>query len=240
MALIKCIECGKEFSDRAAACPSCGCPTSESIQNVKEEMGGVAGEGILDKSNDILQNVATAAIDNWTNRNRATSKIGLVKIDTEHRTFQLKGVVPKQKSGMLKKSVKGMLAFSTMGMSLIAEKAVNGAQGSNKWFNYDQLLSYELIEDDSVVTSGGIGQALIGGAVFGGAGAIAGGITGKRTQKKRVESILLKVTLNDFDTPCIMISVLTKPVKAGSKDYIAAMTEAYSIMSALDVITHNK
>lgn len=27
MALIKCIECGKEFSDRAAACPNCGCPT---------------------------------------------------------------------------------------------------------------------------------------------------------------------------------------------------------------------
>ena len=28
MALIKCIECGKAFSDRASACPNCGCPTS--------------------------------------------------------------------------------------------------------------------------------------------------------------------------------------------------------------------
>lgn len=28
MAMIKCIECGKQFSDRAAACPNCGCPTS--------------------------------------------------------------------------------------------------------------------------------------------------------------------------------------------------------------------
>lgn len=26
MALIKCPECGKEISDRAAACPNCGCP----------------------------------------------------------------------------------------------------------------------------------------------------------------------------------------------------------------------
>ena len=26
MALIKCAECGKEFSDRANACPNCGCP----------------------------------------------------------------------------------------------------------------------------------------------------------------------------------------------------------------------
>lgn len=26
MALIKCSECGKEVSDKAAACPACGCP----------------------------------------------------------------------------------------------------------------------------------------------------------------------------------------------------------------------
>lgn len=26
MALIKCMECGKEYSDRASACPNCGCP----------------------------------------------------------------------------------------------------------------------------------------------------------------------------------------------------------------------
>ena len=26
MALIKCPECGKEISDKAGACPHCGCP----------------------------------------------------------------------------------------------------------------------------------------------------------------------------------------------------------------------
>ena len=29
MALIKCPECGKEISDKASACPNCGCPVSE-------------------------------------------------------------------------------------------------------------------------------------------------------------------------------------------------------------------
>lgn len=29
MALIKCNDCGKEFSDKAIACPNCGCPTAE-------------------------------------------------------------------------------------------------------------------------------------------------------------------------------------------------------------------
>lgn len=32
MALITCVECGKEFSDKAEACPHCGCPTSESTK----------------------------------------------------------------------------------------------------------------------------------------------------------------------------------------------------------------
>lgn len=29
MALIKCPECGKEISDKAAACPNCGCPVAD-------------------------------------------------------------------------------------------------------------------------------------------------------------------------------------------------------------------
>lgn len=29
MALVKCPECGKEISDKAASCPNCGCPASE-------------------------------------------------------------------------------------------------------------------------------------------------------------------------------------------------------------------
>lgn len=32
MALITCTECGKEFSDKAPACPNCGCPTSEILE----------------------------------------------------------------------------------------------------------------------------------------------------------------------------------------------------------------
>lgn len=36
MALIKCEECGKEISDRAAACPNCGCPVECKKQIVEK------------------------------------------------------------------------------------------------------------------------------------------------------------------------------------------------------------
>ena len=32
MALIKCSECGKEISSKAAACPYCGCPIEETVK----------------------------------------------------------------------------------------------------------------------------------------------------------------------------------------------------------------
>ena len=44
MALIVCTECGKEFSDKAAACPNCGCPT--------EEVKAVLSKGVANTDRD--------------------------------------------------------------------------------------------------------------------------------------------------------------------------------------------
>lgn len=37
MALIECMECGKQISDMSSRCPNCGCPTSESIKKAEIE-----------------------------------------------------------------------------------------------------------------------------------------------------------------------------------------------------------
>lgn len=176
---------------------------------------------------------------------KATTKIGPVKIDEVNRMFQINGIVPNngKKSGIIGKTIKGTMAVSTLGMSVLAEKALGGGGkkvGSNEWHSFSDLLNYDLLEDDAVVTSGGVGQALVGGAIFGGVGAIAGGITGKRVQKKRIESLYIRVTLNSFSNPCVMIPLITKPTKTNSKEYQNAFEDANRILSILDVITHNK
>lgn len=168
-------------------------------------------------------------------------KVGPLKIDEVNSQFQIHGSVLNigKKSSVFSK----MLAVSTLGMSALMGKILGGSKhhvGKNKWFQFTDLLNYELLEDDSVITSGGVGQALIGGAIFGGAGAIAGGITGKRVQKKRIDSLLIKITLNSFDCPCVLIPIISKPVKTNSKDYLAGINEAHKILSALDVISHNQ
>lgn len=225
MALVKCTECGKEFSDKASACPNCGCPTSEMS---------------FDNTPPISQ-----TNDGSFQRPHTTQKISAVKIDETNRMFQIHGTVPTngKKSGIIGKSFKGLMAVSTMGMSVAAEKLITGSKnkvGVNKWYPFSDLVSYDLLEDDALITSGGVGQALVGGAVFGSFGAVAGAITGKRVQKKRIESLYIKVTLNNFDTPCILIPLVTKPIKTNSREYQTAFEEAHKILSVLDVITHNQ
>lgn len=250
MALITCTECGKEFSDKALSCPNCGCPTSEMYSNniQQEKTNEVIQSDILEEesmSSKILssvQNGVKNVIQKSKDAYRATKTVGPVQIDENHRVFRINGTVVKngKKSGLGKTMLKGVAAVSTGGLSLLVPNGNKQKVGTKEWFEFNDLLSYELLEDDSIITSGGVGQALIGGALFGGVGAIVGGVTGKRVQKKRVESITITVTLNSFDVPCILIPLITKSTKTNSKEYQNAFTRANEILSILDVITHNK
>lgn len=239
MALITCTECGKQFSDKAPACPECGCPISEMefVENPATAEENSQNPAPIDLIKNGVSSLLAPGAD--------IQKVSVVQVDKTNRKFRIKGSIDKngKKTSLIGGATKGILAVSTMGMSVAAEKALGLGKkkvGSKEWHDFDDLISYELLEDDAIVTSGGVGQALIGGAIFGGVGAIAGGITGKRIAKKRVDSITIKVTLNDFSSPCILIPLITKPVKTNSKEYQNAFKNAHEILSILDVITHNK
>lgn len=254
MALIKCAECGKEFSDKATACPNCGCPTSEMVsaaeatteEYINSDIDIQTEESTVNKVWGAVQSGMHTLAENNKNAIKATRQVGPIQIDEPHRMFRINGAVPinGKKDGAGKSMFKGIMAVGTMGMSVAAEKLIGGGNkqkvGNKEWLEFNDLLNYDLLEDDSLVTSGGVGQALIGGAIFGGFGAVAGGITGKRTQKKKVESLYIKATVNNFGSPCIMIPLITKPTKTNSKEYQTAFNLAHQILSALDVITHNK
>jgi hypothetical protein len=49
MALIKCIECGKVFSDKASSCPECACPTNVSVTDLNLRSTQI----ISDSSNEL-------------------------------------------------------------------------------------------------------------------------------------------------------------------------------------------
>lgn len=105
---------------------------------------------------------------------------------------------------------------------------------SKSVYDYSDLLDYELIEDGSTVTSGSLGRAVAGGLVFGGLGAVIGGMTGK--QKQTCSKLQIKLTVNDMKNPALYISLLDYEVKKDSDIYKAAINDAQEIVSTLQVI----
>lgn len=65
-------------------------------------------------------------------------------------------------------------------------------------FDYKDIIEVDLIMDGETITSTSrgsqLGGALIGGALLGGAGAVVGGLSGKKKSKKTVSQIYIKLT----------------------------------------------
>lgn len=244
---MKCTNCGNDFEGKF--CPECGTPTprSATCPNCGAE---VAGKFCAECGTPITPDpvASSAAAEEPSVVFHATQQCGQLLIDAQNKLWRIageKGVLKHQpQSTGGNKFAKGALAVLTGGASLVVEAAAKGVAGmvgpkDIPTYSFDQLLNYDLLEDDETITTGGVGQALVGGALFAGVGAVVGGLTAKRKTKRIVNSITIKLTLNDFSRPCIMLPLLEKPVKVKSKEYEMAYNTAQKMLSMLDVITHN-
>lgn len=64
MALIKCKECGHEVSDKAQNCPNCGCPASEFVSSITQELdsdlgGSTETDNVEQKQNEDISDYDT-------------------------------------------------------------------------------------------------------------------------------------------------------------------------------------
>ena len=163
-------------------------------------------------------------------RSRKTDKVGPLEIDRYNRTYRIHGAQKAKGSsglvgGAIKGTAKATLAVSTMGLSLIPS-LVKKDKNDTDWYSFEDLVSYELIVNNQTVVSGGVGQALVAGAMFGPIGAVAGGIVSKRKSTSKILNMTVRVTSNDFNKPVIFIDLIRKPVKNTSKEYKEAVENA--------------
>ncbi|SJW51811.1 Uncharacterised protein [Clostridioides difficile] len=103
-------------------------------------------------------------------------------------------------------------------------------------YNYSDVIEYELLENGETVTKGGIGRALAGGALFGGVGAVVGGVTAKRTTKAFIDSLKIKITLNNLSNPNVYVNLIQLRTKSNSSIYKMAYSSAQEILSILAII----
>ena len=173
--------------------------------------------------------------DKYNSLFKPTKKMGDIEIDDINRLIKIHNASSnfKKKSGALKKT----LAVSTMGMSTLAETIINI---NDVIFTYDEIIDYELIENDSSVAKGGLSRAIVGGAITGGVGAIVGGVTGKKKSKKIIETLALQISTSDFNFPSIIITYVNKEMKANSNKYLDIFAKAKETTACLDIIFKSK
>jgi len=113
---------------------------------------------------------------------------------------------------------------------------VDGVLLNNKeMFEFSNLLDCELLEDEVSIVKGGAGSAIAGGLLFGGAGAVAGSVLGKRT-KDVCASMKIALTLRNSHKGTAFIELINHKTKIDSSTYRAARDAAQQCLSELQII----
>lgn len=105
-------------------------------------------------------------------------------------------------------------------------------------YKFSEIMDYELIENGNpIVKGGGVGKAVVGGLLFGGAGAIVGASTAQRASKTVVDTMKLKITINNPYNDFVEIDFLQslRGVKQGSVSYNSCAETATKIISLLEM-----
>ena len=136
--------------------------------------------------------------------------------------------------------VQSFKATKKIGGYLLIDEQNEAFQIGKDIFEYNNLLSFELLEDDQTITKGGLGRAVVGGMLFGGVGAIVGASTGGKKSKGICNSMKLRVTLRNSHLDNTYITFIASETKTKGFIYKAAQESAQSCISALEIIAdHN-
>lgn len=110
-------------------------------------------------------------------------------------------------------------------------------------FNYDDLVSFELVEDGTTVTQGGvgIGNAAVGGALFGTEGAAIGALSKiKKEDKHYCTNMQILLTLKNTKQGSLLVPLITFKTDKSKTIYKLAQANAKATLSGLNYIISNR
>lgn len=125
----------------------------------------------------------------------------------------------------------GMLSFDDNTQSFVIFKS----KKQQDLYYYNQVVDFELLEDGETITKGGLGRAVAGGLLFGGVGAIVGGVTGGKKSKGVCKSLQIKITLRNSPKQTEYLHFITTETKTSSFIYKTAYKSAQDALSALQL-----
>lgn len=100
--------------------------------------------------------------------------------------------------------------------------------------NIREITSYELVQNDIVVSSGGLGMSLTGGFLFGGIGALVGSQVGAKKTRQKINIFRIKLVTTDFSRPVLYIDLLPfGKMYTDSTTYKLTLEQADKVLSVL-------
>ncbi|MDK0901590.1 hypothetical protein P5F45_07780 [Clostridium perfringens] len=93
-----------------------------------------------------------------------------------------------------------------------------GIKKNPKIYNFSDISSYELIEDNDTIIKDCFGSF------------------NAKVAKKNVSKLYVKITVKDFNNPFVMIKIIDTPIKKNSLAYSSAFKSAQEIISLLEII----
>lgn len=114
----------------------------------------------------------------------------------------------------------------------------NATNQFSQIFDFTQLIDYKILENGNSIIQGRTGSTIIGGALFGGIGALAGASRSRKINETCSE-LKLEIFVDDLSTSCISILLIDKEVKKDHTDYKNAIDKLIEFESVLKVIISN-
>jgi hypothetical protein len=112
----------------------------------------------------------------------------------------------------------------------------------NLIFSYNEIIDFELIQNGETISGGGLGSAVVGGALFGGVGAIVGSNIGKKKTQQEISQYYINVVTSSPFFPSTGVAFFMGKVKSDSFVFKQATYSAQQVLSLLTRIkatSHN-
>jgi hypothetical protein len=121
----------------------------------------------------------------------------------------------------------------------IPKTSLTGKIRDMQIFDYSSIVEFELLEDGNSLDKGGVGRAIVGGALFGGVGAVVGATTGHK-KKNTCSKLQIKITLNNMNTPVVYINFIQNETRKDGMIYKLTYPKAQEALSVLNIITQSE
>lgn len=204
--------------------------------------------GIFDKAKELAAGAATGARDAAIERVgemrdeaaarsalartfRATRDFDRFSIDSRHSLIKFKQATAEIKPKGMGVAGKATLAVLTGGISLVGE----AFKPRDVIVPFDAVVGYEPLVDGQRIDFGH-SETTAGGAVIGFVGVGKASTTRVSTSRKLIDTMAIRVDLDDLDVPCVMLTFVARKTSTDSDAYRKALGRMQEASRALDLI----